>query len=141
MPQEKPLSTITGVYVDGIKLETMPYDDPGIIQEYVGFGATHEYMLQPAQSITEGKIQEFMDTWSDKIQPPNEYRLKYTLLVRSRHPRGARAKARAYVRAANPFEPSVIDVRNVSETTRHQDVVSDAGPLSEFHDVSVVVSK
>lgn len=141
MAQEKPLSTITGVYVEDIKLETMPYDDPSIIQEYVGFGATHEYMLEPAQSVTEGRIQEFMDTWSDKIQPVDRYRLKYTLLVRARHPRGARAKARAYVRAANPFEPKVIDVRNVSEVTRHQDVVSEVGPLSEFHDVTVVVSK
>ena len=136
------LSEVTGVYIDEVEVSTPPYDDPDIITEFVGFGATRDYMLEPASMVTKERVKDFLDTWDDKFGiKAGNFRLRYTLLVRARTERGARSKARAYVRAVNPFSPDVIRIKESRVTKRHSDVASDIGPLSEFHDVVVEVEK
>lgn len=138
------LSNITGVYIEEVSIETPPYDDPNVLQEFVGRGVTREYMLQPAQEITGGKIQDFLDQAEDMVpldQQSDRYRLKYNLLVRARAERGATAKARTYARLVNPFSPNVMRIRSVRETQRKKDIVSSAGPVNEFYDVTIITSK
>lgn len=142
MSEERKLSKLTGVYVDEVQVLTPPYEEPGVIQEFVGEGITREYMLEPAQEVTGGRIQEFLHNWSDKVDIRGDrYKMKYRLLVRARSTQGAKAKAKTYIRAVNPFSPHLIHTGKIKQTERHKDIVTEIGPLNEFYDVTIEVSK
>lgn len=142
MKDDRKLSKITGVYVDEIKVETPPYDEPGVVQEFVGQGVSRDYLLNPVQNVTEGKIEGFLESAKDMIDVRGDrFRMRYSLLVRARSRRSAKMKGKAYVRLVNPFSPEVIKgVRSV-ETTRHADIVEGIDPTANFYDVVIEVSK
>lgn len=112
-------SAFPGILVEEVKVETPPFDEPGVIQEFVGRGVTNEFeALKKANEFTEDTIGDILDSAEDMIGPLRDtFRIRYTLLVRAAtgtrlSKRGAKARARAFTRAKNPFEPDLVKVRS-----------------------------
>ena len=135
-------SNIAGLYVDSIKVQKPPYDHPGVIQDFVGRGLTRDFMLEPASEVTQGRVQEFLDSSISELgSTVDRVKLEYNLLVRARSQRGASAKARAYVRGTNPFAARTIYFENIEETDEYDDLVSNIDPTGKFYEVKVFVAK
>jgi len=136
------VSNIGGVYVESIEVQGKPFDRPGVIQEFVGQGVTREFLLEPASSVTGGRIQDFIDSSLDQIGSTiDRVALKYNLVIRARTKRGAKARARAYIRGVNPFTARVIHLEKVEETDEFDDMISDIDPTGKFYNVRVFVAK
>jgi len=100
-------------------VEKPPFDEPGVVQEFVGEGVTREFeALKRASDFSRKTVGEFIESAEEMIGPVREsYKIRYTLLVRSASgtnisKRGAKARARAFTRAKNPFEPDFVHVRS-----------------------------
>lgn len=136
------ISNIAGVYVDSIKVQRPPYDQPGVIQEFVGEGWTKDFMLEPASAVTGNRIQEFVDNSVSELgSTVDRVKLEYNLLIRARAERGARAKTRGYIRGVNPFAPRVIHIESLEETSEFDDMISNIDPTGKFYKVRVFVAK
>lgn len=119
------------VYIEELSLEVPPYDEPGVVQEYVGEKWFLEYdFLQSAEDITQDTIIGFIkdldessrhfrplvDEETNTITDSAQFKLGYDFIISTLPPRGerrAKAKARAFVRAKNPFEPSQVNIKSV----------------------------
>ena len=112
-----------GILIESIKVEKPPFDEKGVIQEFMGRGVTMEFdMLQRAADISNKQIHDKIESAEDMIGPLREtYRISYNLkivavpagdseLIQSLQNRSLSSRARAFVRVKNPFEPHVIDV-------------------------------
>lgn len=100
------------VYIEEISIEKPPFDEPGVVQEYVGRGATKEFeTLQKIDSVGEDTIQSWINSLEEVIGPIRDsFKLEYTFLMKAVSGRAARTKARAITRAKNPFEVDILEV-------------------------------
>lgn len=103
--------------MESLKVETPPFDKPGVIQEFVGRGATKQIN---ALNVETKDISHFIDEAKGMLGgfTLGEYRIKYTLLIRGAtegpiSKRGAKATARAWTRAKNPFEVDMVNVHSI----------------------------
>lgn len=106
-------SSFPRVNVEALKVETPPFDKPGVIQEFVGRGVEKEFDEIPSgDSFSSKRVENFLDEAREMI-PMNSgsFRISYTLLVRGVTKRGAKATARSFTRVKNPFEADVVTVR------------------------------
>lgn len=123
------------VWVESIEVETPPYDSEGEIQGAVGRGVTREFdALVSATDMTAGRISDFLEGAEEMIpMTRDQSKLTYNLVIRAvpnpgmgpfqrymQHwqERSAAGRARAFVRAKNPFEPDVIEVDDPVIDTR-----------------------
>lgn len=118
------MTSFPGVNVESMKVGTPPFDEPGVVQEFVGHGVTRE---PPSMEVDTSDISEFVDNAKEMFGefpkmfgefPTGRYRIRYTLLIRGAtegpvSKRGAKATARAWTRAKNPFEVDVVNVHSV----------------------------
>lgn len=117
------------VWVDSIEVETPPHDEEGEIQGAVGRGVTAEFeTLVRATDMTAGRVSDFLEDAEEMIPLTRDrMKLKYNLKIRAVpnpgqgpfqkfmqnwQERSAAGRARAFVRAKNPFEPDVIEVND-----------------------------
>lgn len=114
-------SAFPGIVVESVKIRNPPFDEPGIIQEFVGSGITTRFgALRRADEFTKETVGEIIDNAEEMIGILREtFQIEYTLLVRSvtdtrLSRRGAKARARAFTRAKNPFEPDIVRVKSVN---------------------------
>ena len=136
------LSKLTGVYVESIEVMTPPFEEPDVVQEFVGRGVTSEFFLEPVEMVGRGRVQEFFTGAKDMLDPRGDrFRMRYSLLVRARTRRSAEAKARSYARFVNPFTPEVMTVAEARVAHDKSDLIEGLGPLTEFYNVSVELSK
>lgn len=142
MPRQ---TAFPGIWVESIKVEKPPFDEKGVVQEFVGRGATREWeTLKKASDFTGEKMSDVLDDMEKSVGPLRDtFKLKYNLLVRSApqvpsrlQSRSVSARARAWARAKNPFEP---DVMEVSIPTKNTHMSTEA--LGEVFDVTVTVTK
>lgn len=140
-------SAFPGIFIKSIKIETQPFDEPGVIQEFVGRGITREFeMLQRAADFSEERVGEFINDAEDMIGPfRDNFRIKYDLVIRGvkvpdilkvMNERGISARARLFARVKNPFEPDVIEV---SEPQLNEQLSSDE--IGSVYDITVTVTK
>lgn len=134
-------TAVPGVFVEKLEVATPPYDEPGVIQEYVGESLYQEYSgLQMPSEFGGQQVMELLSTARDAIGViGDDYRIIYHLKVQAVHPRTARSKARTFARIKNPFEPKKMNVRRVSKA-RDLDEAYITGP-QDTYDVQVMVSK
>jgi len=136
------VSNIGGLYVDSIKVQGPPFDQPGVVQEFVGRGLTRDFMLEPASEVTGGMVKDFVESSVSEIgQTVERIKVEYNLLARARTERGATAKARGYIRFVNPWSARVIHVEKVEQTNEFDDMISDIDPTGKFYRVKVFVAK
>ena len=124
-----------GIYLEDIKVQKPPFDEPGMVQEFVGRGATKSLEVpQNVNNMREEYIQDSIRSMQDIIGPiRGDYEITYTLLVKGKLDRGISARARAFARAKNPFEPNLINVSDPHDA-------GEFGPL-DVKRVSVRVRK
>jgi len=66
---------------------------------------------QRAEDITPERVQDFIDRADDMIDlVGDEFTLEYELLIRGASKLGVKGRARAFVRAKNPFEVTAVEV-------------------------------
>lgn len=131
------------IWVDSISVNKPPFDEKGVVQEFVGRGATREFeQLEPGSAMSETRIQDIFHSIEDSIGPLRDsFRVEYNLLVRSvddnvATERMASARARAWARLVNPFTPDVLEV---SRPTVNR-TLTDMGP-GTIYDITVSVKK
>lgn len=136
-------TSFPNIWVESMKVEKPPFDEQGVIQEFVGRGVVSEFEVpKKAADVSKDTVGQLLDSVEESIGPLRDtFRLKYRLVVRvpMGNPftkRGVRLRARAFVRMKNPFEPDLIEVSPVQQ----------AGGLFEnmkgdFYKVSVTVTK
>lgn len=105
-------TTFPGVYIESMEVEKPPFNEPGVVQEFVGPAATKDFnVLKRVDEVGKKTIQQWMDDFEELVGPLNDtFRLRYIYLTRALTARLARPKVRAITRAKNPFEPDVIEV-------------------------------
>lgn len=145
-----------GIWIESIGIEKPPFDESGVIQEFVGRGVTKEFeLLQKAAEFSEENVEQFIQDAEDMIGPTRDsFRIKYNLKVRAAPTqeiglpdavvsftnwlaeRSVSARARTFARAKNPFEPDVIEVNEPQfNSTLSGDKIGDV------YDVTVTVTK
>lgn len=144
-----------GIWVERIGVSTPPFDEKGVIQEFVGQGVLKDLEpLQRATDFSEDTVGDFIQDAEDMIGPLRDtYRVEYSLIVRATpqsnvgprvvsqgiqrlRKRSIKARARAFVRAKNPFEPEIINVREPSRNSRLS-----GDNMGDMYDVRVMVTK
>lgn len=135
-------TAVPGVFVDQLEVETPPYDEPGVVQEYVGESLYQEYQtLQMPNEFAGQQVLDFIERAKEVLGVRgNKYRLIYHLKIKASATRFARSKARSFARIKNPFEPSMMNIRKVE---RSRDTIDEAiidGP-QKVYNVQVSVSK
>jgi hypothetical protein len=150
-----------GIWVAGIEVEKPPFDEPGVVQEFVGRGVVKDFeVLKRSGEFTEENVGEFLQDAEEMIGPLRDtYRIKYDLRVRaisdmgvfssggpldvdfvdhlqSLQDRSVSARARSWARVKNPFEPDVFEVGEPSKNKELTDHVT-----GEVYDVTVSVTK
>lgn len=150
-----------GIIVDSIEIEQPPFDEPGVIQDFVGRGMISEFEVpKRAADFTEDTVGEKIKRAEEMIGPLRDtYRIKYNLQVRvvptdvvdafemipdkfgidplvAAHERVVSARARAFTRAKNPFEPDVIEIRTPSKNIRMSNE-----NIENIYDVTTAVTK
>lgn len=119
-------SAFPGIFISSIEVEKPPFDEPGVIQEFVGRGVIHEFeMMRRASDITEENIGEVITSVEELIGPLRDsFRVKYNLRVKAAvgqfrdisdlmiriQKRSVKSRARLFVRVKNPFEPDILEV-------------------------------
>lgn len=119
-----------GILVDSIEIEKPPFDQPGVIQEFVGRGVTKDFeTLQQGAEFSSEIVDGFIREAENMIGPLRDtYRIKYNLIIRSSPEvtnreilndvkenfanRSVSSRARIFTRAKNTFEPDLIQVSN-----------------------------
>lgn len=135
------MGTLSGVFVESIKVQEPPFDEPGVIQEYVGEGITKEFLYKPATDVTDGAVEQFLTDAVDNLSSSlSQSAITYNLTIRARTERGVRAKARTYVRLVNPFSAGVIHIEGIEESDMNGQV-ENVQPATKLYDVSVFVAK
>lgn len=143
-------SAFPGILVEEVRVSKPPFDEPGVVQEFVGRGVTREFeALKKAGDFTDETVGEILDSVEDMIGPLRDtYQIEYVLLVRSLtdntlSKRGAKARARAFTRAKNPFEPEIVEVRSVSvdQDLSGKFLESTGGRLGTIYRVRTAVTK
>lgn len=145
-------SAFPGIFVESIEVEKPPFDEPGVIQEFVGQGVMRDFeVLQRASSFSEETVGEFLQSAEDQIGPLRDsFKLKYNLKIRAAAGRFAdvssvitkiqmrtvRGRARLFVRVKNPFEPDILEVK---EPELDEQLSSEE--LGNAYDVTVTVTK
>lgn len=115
-----------GVLLESIKVEKPPFDEPGVIQEFVGRGATASFDNFPDwKEVSPTFIETKLEELEEMIGPLRDtFKMRYNLLVRAPsiptitdagvaknvQKRTVSTRSRAYVRAKNPFEPDILEV-------------------------------
>lgn len=145
-------TALPGIWVRSIEIEKPPFDEPGLVKEYVGRGVMRE--LEPMRIATEFEsetVSDFVDSAEDMIGPLRDtYRIKYNLMVAAfpsrespdiklaskLQKRSISIRARIFARAKNPFEPDVI---NVGQPRENPEMSGEK--LGDVYDVSVAVTK
>lgn len=128
--------------MEQLEVETPPYDEPGVVQEYVGESLYQEYeTLQMPNRFGGQQVMDFIKEARDKIGfIGDEYQLIYHLKVSGMMERTARSKARAFARIKNPFEPKKMNVRKITRSTSSTEPQLVTGP-QKVYDVEVAVTK
>lgn len=136
------MTVVPGVFVDQLEVETPPYDEPGVVQEYVGKSLYRKYeVLQTPEKFGGKKVQNFLNSVRDQIGPlGNKYRIVYHLKVKGSAERFARSKARTFTRLKNPFEPSKMSIRRIEQSNESIDEAIIDGP-QKVYNVQVSASK
>lgn len=136
-------TALPNIWVAGLKAEKPPFDEPGVVQEFVGRGVTTEFEIpKKAEDFTQTSVKNLLDSFERSIGPLRDtFKLKYNLLVRSpkANPlsrRAVRMRARGYVRSKNPFEPDLI---SVGTPTLNKDEWGDI--RGDVYEVTVEVTK
>lgn len=140
-------SIFPGIFIRSITIETPPFDEPGVIQDFVGRGLTNDFdMLQKAADFSEENVGKFIQEADDIIGPLRDtFRIKYNLRVRTiplpgvinpLNERGVSLRGRTFVRAKNPFEPDIIEIEEptLNETLSAEDI-------GNVYNVTVTVTK
>lgn len=132
-----------GIMVEAIRVQKPPFDEEGVVQEFVGRGATHKFEpIQQAADLTPESISNVLEGMEDIIGPLRDtYKIKYELLVRVpvSNPASKRAvslRARTYARVKNPFEPDILEVSNPVK-----DVGLSGDEVGDIYRVTVSVTK
>lgn len=115
-----------GILVESIKVEKPPFDEPGVVQEFVGRGVTREFDdPTKGMNLTPDKIEQIFEDFEDHIGPfRGSFKVRYNLIIRATpapdmgkmfspkkfQKRAVSTRARLFVRAKNPFEPNVLQV-------------------------------
>lgn len=135
-------TAVPGVFVEQLEVETPPYDEPGVVQEYVGESLYQEYeTLQMPSRFGGQQVMNFIKEARDKIGfIGDEYQLIYHLKVSALMKRTARSKARAFARIKNPFEPKKMNVKRIQRSTSSFDKTLVDAP-QKVYDVQVAVTK
>lgn len=145
------------VWIESIEVEKPPFDEEGVIQEFVGQGVLREFeILQQADKTPPVMIRGMLSSFEESIGPLRDsFKITYNLIVRVTPPaaediapeqvtefgdflrkRRIKTTARAFARAKNPFEPDVIEV---GEPRKNVGMSQDQP--ADFWDVSVSVTK
>jgi len=67
--------------------------------------------------ITPDSVESLIDSFEDMVGPfSDDHKIEYNLIVSGYSERGAKAKARSYTRAKNPFEPEFITIESLEKT-------------------------
>lgn len=144
------------IWVDSISVQKPPFDESGVVQEFVGRGATREFPgVKRASKIEEDTVQKIIGELEEMIGPISDsFRLRYHLRVRTGptkdiveggpieefdgwlKERTVSSRARAFARAKNPFEPDVFEVSDpvFNEGMSGRD-------MGDFYNVTVTVTK
>lgn len=144
------------IWVKGIGIRQPPFDEPTTMDELVRRGATREFLeLRRANKLEEETVQEVIDSLEEMIGPfRDSHKLEYQLLIRTMPTRDmvvggpieefdgwlkdrtVSARARAFARAKNPFEPDLIEV----DEPRYAPSIS-SDRAGDLYDVDVTVTK
>lgn len=145
------------VWLESIEVQKPPFDEKGVIQEFVGRGALKEFEpLQNADKITPNMLQNSLENIEESIGPlRDEFRVRYNMIVRTTpdigsqimppevlefgdwlRERSVSTRSRLFVRAKNPFEPDVIEVGTPRKNKRLSE-----DQTADFWDVTVTVTK
>ena len=131
------------MWIKGIKVESPPFDEDGVVQEFVGRGITQEFEpLKQAGALTKRNIGDKVRNRQDEFGILSDtYRVSYHFVVRVPvgnpfSERGVSARARTWTRIKNPFEPDVIEV----STPYKDNDLSDRGP-GDVYRVTTTVRK
>lgn len=143
-------TSFPGVLVESIRVEKPPFDEKGVIQEFVGRGMTREFP-SPEMDLTPDQVEDVIDSASELIGPLRDtFKMRYNLVVRSVpfkrvervKERSISTRARAYVRVKNPFEPDIIKVGEPSRAKEFEEEESITGlPPAHFFRIPVWVTK
>lgn len=141
-----------GILVESISVKKPPFDEPGVIQEFVGLGVTREFKdLTEGKNLTPDRIEQILEDFEEHIGPlKDEFKIKYNLIIRSAptpdiggevmarrlQKRTVSGRARVYARAKNPFEADLIRVSGPTFNSR----MSVDAPLN-YYNVTVEVTK
>lgn len=132
-----------GIYISEMEVQKPPFDEEGVIQDFVGRGAIKDFeLLQRAADFSEENIQDTIESLEEVIGPLRDtFRLTYHLKVKAVTDsmfteRGVSVRARTYVRSNNPFSTDNI---NVSEPTVDRTLSSE--DIGTVYDVYVTVVK
>lgn len=146
-------SALPGIFIESIEVEKPPFDEPGVVQEFVGEGITKEFdTLKKAEEMTVGRLRDILQELEDIIGPfRDDFKVKYNLQVRTfpeppgvadvglssrLQKRSVRTRARIFARLKNPFEPDVIEVSTPKKNPRLS-----GEETGEVYEVSVTVTK
>lgn len=131
------------IWLESIEVAKPPFDEAGVVQEFVGRGATKEIRpIQNAADFSPDNIGKFLESAEGMIGPlRDEFKLKYNILVRAPvdndfTKRGTSIRARTFGRVKNPFEPDVIEVSDPRVNSRMS-----SDKTGVVYDVSVTVTK
>lgn len=145
------------IWIESIEVQKPPFDERGVIQEFVGRGALREFEpLQKADDITPEMLEDAIQNFEESIGPLRDsFRVRYNLIVRATpstaeeavpsqvsdfgewiRQRVVTARARTFVRVKNPFEPDIIE----ADEPRLNRNLSQDNPAN-FYDISVSVTK
>lgn len=107
------------MWLKSMKVETPPFDEDGVVQEFVGRGITRDFEpFKEAGQITQERIgSEIQSIQQDFDLVADEFKIRYNLYVKVPvdnpfSERGVSARARTWTRLKNPFETDVIEVSN-----------------------------
>ena len=141
-------SVFPAILVEEISVHNPPFDESGVIQEFVGEGVYREYeALRKAADFSDDTVGRFIREAEDMIGPIRDtYRIRYSLLVRAAtgtfiSERGAKARARAFTRVKNPFEPEFIHIRRIEEVPELSEAMVMGKRLGTVYRVVTEVTK
>lgn len=134
----------------GFIVENDPRPERGIMKEVVNRGVTKDFeLLQRAADFTGDTVGDFIQSAEAQVGPfLDSFMLTYNLKVRAMpgmnlpsgftklQERSVTGRARAFVRAKNPFEPEVIEV---GSPRLDEKLTTDE--IGRVFDVSVTVTK
>lgn len=145
-----------GIFIDEVGVQKPPYNEEGVVKEFVGRGVTKEMEgMIPSEDMAD--LSSLLQGFEDQIGPlRDEYKVKYKLQVKAVpdmdlipdgipgpsgvtdkiKKRSVSTRARSFVRAKNPFEPEVLEV---SEPTLNKAL--SGGGIGDVFEVNVSVTK